>query len=199
MSKFFGSNPFERYADDIIVHCESRQEAEDLLGCIRERLQKFELELHPEKTKLVYCKNYRRKEEHEHNSFTFLSYSFQPRGMSVKGSNHKFMGFGAAISCKAKAFIRQRIREVFHPRNTQVALEEVALKLNPKIRGWLNYYCRFSAGVARNVFLYLNELIRRWIKEKYRINSKKAIWHKFRSVVRLCKSLFVHWQIGIIN
>jgi RNA-directed DNA polymerase len=79
MSKHFASNPFERYADDIIVHCNSREEAEHLLSSIRQRLQAFELELHPEKTKLVYCKSYNRKEEHEHNSFTFLSYSFQLR------------------------------------------------------------------------------------------------------------------------
>jgi len=79
MSKHFASNPFERYADDIIVHCNSKVEAEHLLSSIRQRLQGFEPELHPDKTKLVYCQNYRRKEEHEHNSFTFLSYSFQPR------------------------------------------------------------------------------------------------------------------------
>jgi RNA-directed DNA polymerase len=199
MSKFFGANPFERYADDIIVHCDSKGEAEHLLACIRERLQKFELELHPEKTRLVYCKNYRRKEEHEHNSFTFLSYSFQPRGTTVKGSKNKFMGFSAAISCRAKAFIRQRTREVFHPRNTQVSLEDVATKLNPKIRGWLNYFCCLNPRVARNVFVYLNVLIRRWIKEKYRIRSKKAIWHIYQSCVQLAKSLFVHWQIGIIK
>jgi group II intron reverse transcriptase/maturase len=198
MGKFFGSNPFERYADDIIVHCENRQEAEQLLVSIKERLQKFELELHPEKTKLVYCKNYRRKEEHEHNSFTFLSYSFQPRGTRVHGSHNRYTAFSAAISGKAKAFIRQRIRQVFHPRNTQVPLEDVAIKLNPKIRGWLNYYCRFNAWIARQVFLYLNELIRKWIKEKYRISSKAALWDKYRSVVLLCKNLFVHWQQGII-
>lgn len=68
MNKYFPSNPFERYADDIIVHCNSKEEAEKLLSSIRERLSGFDLELHPEKTKLVYCKNYLRKEQHEHNS-----------------------------------------------------------------------------------------------------------------------------------
>lgn len=76
MGKYFASNPFERYADDVIVHCNSKEEAELLLASIGERLGSFGLELHPEKTKLVYCKNYLRKEKHEHNSFTFLSYSF---------------------------------------------------------------------------------------------------------------------------
>jgi len=107
------------------------------------------------------------------------------------------MVFSAAICCKAKAFIRQRIRAVFNPRNIQVSLESAAVKLNPKIRGWLNYYSRFNPRVAGNVFLYLNELIRRWIEEKFRLRSKKAIVNKYESYVQLNTSLFVHWQKGI--
>lgn len=199
MSKYFPTNPFERYADDLIVHCNSKAEAEHLLALIGERLQGFELELHPEKTKLVYCKNYLRKEKHEHNSFAFLGYSFQPRSKpNTFGRHKKFTVFGAAISCKAKAFIRQRIRAVFNPRNTQVSLESTAVKLNPKIRGWLNYYCRFNPRVAGNVFLYLNELIRRWIEEKFRLRSKKAVIHKYQSCMQSNKGLFIHWQKGII-
>lgn len=198
MSKYFPSNPFERYADDIIVHCNSEEEAQQLLSSIRERLSGYELELHPEKTKLVYCKNYLRKEQHEHNSFTFLSYSFQPRSKpNTFGKHYKFMVFNAAICEKAKTFIRERIRAVFNPRNTQVSLERVAIKLNPKIRGWLNYYSRFNPRVAGNVFLYLNRLIRRWIEEKYRIRSKKVIVNKYESYVQLNTELFVHWQKGI--
>lgn len=199
MNKYFPSNPFERYADDIIVHCNSKEEAEQLLSSIRERLAGFNLALHPEKTKLVYCKNYLRKERHEHNSFTFLSYSFQPRSKpNTFGKHNKFMVFNAAICSKAKAFIREGIRTVFNPRNTQVSLEQAAVKLNPKIRGWLNYYSRFNPRVAGNVFLYLNGLIRRWIEEKYRLKSKKAIVNKYESYVQSNRGLFVHWQKGII-
>jgi len=176
MGRYFASNPFERYADDIIVHCNSKAAAEELLLKIRERLQGFDLELHPEKTKLVYCKNVHRKEEHEHNSFTFLSYSFQPRGKQITfGKPNKIMEFSAAICCKAKAFIREKIRMVFNPRNTQVSLQSTAIKLNPKIRGWLNYYSRFNAKIAGKVFLYLNELIRTWLMEKFRLKSRRAV------------------------
>ncbi|MEJ7560869.1 MAG: group II intron reverse transcriptase/maturase [Pedobacter sp.] len=198
MSRHFASNPFERYADDIIVHCHSKAEAEHLLWSIRQRLQGFELELHADKTKLVYCKNYRRKQEHEHISFTFLSYSFQPRvkaNPAVKDS--KFMVFDAAICCKAKAYIKQRIRAVFNPRNTTVALERTAEKLNPKIRGWLNYYCRFNAAIAGKVFEYLNELIQRWIEEKYRLRGKKAVLEKYHNYVQENTKLFIHWKKGI--
>jgi len=176
----------------------TKEEAEQLLSSIRERLSVFELELHPEKTKLVYCKNYLRKEQHEHNSFTFLSYSFQPRSKpNTFGKHNKFMVFNAAICQTAKTFIRERIRAVFNPRNTLVSLERVAVKLNPKIRGWLNYYSRFNPRVAGNVFLYLNKLIRRWIEEKYRLRSKKAIVNKYESYVQSNTGLFVHWQKGI--
>lgn len=107
------------------------------------------------------------------------------------------MVFNAAFCEKAKTFIRERIRSVFNPRNTQVSLERVALKLNPKIRGWLNYYSRFNPRVAGNVFLYQNKLIRRWIEEKYRLRNKKAIVNKYENCVQLNTGLFVHWQKGI--
>lgn len=198
MGRHYAANPFERYADDIIVHCKSKAEAEHLLESIRERLAGFGLELHPEKTKLVYCKSWKRKEQHEHNSFTFLSYSFQPRSKpNTFGRHDRFTVFSAAICCKAKAFIREKIRAVFNPRNTQVSLEQVAAKLNPKIRGWLNYYSRFGKRIAANVFLYLNELIRRWAEEKFRLRSNKAVLLKYETIVQSNSSLFIHWQKGI--
>ena len=198
MNKYYPSNPFERYADDIIVHCNSKEQAEQLLSSIRERLAGFELELHPEKTKLVYCKNYRRKETQEHNSFTFLSYSFQPRAMHNHQRKNKFSIFSAAISNTAKTFIREGVRKVFNPRNTQISLEGTAVKLNPKIRGWLNYYCKFNPRVAGNVFIYLNGLIRRWIEEKFRLRSKSAVQNKYNLLVQTNTDLFVHWKKGVI-
>ena len=198
MGRYFAANPFERYADDIIVHCNSKLEATHLLLSIRERLAGFGLELHPEKTKLVYCKSWKRREQHEHNSFTFLSYSFQPRSKpNTFGRHDRFTVFSAAICCKAKAFIREKIRAVFNPRITQVSLEQTAAKLNPKIRGWLNYYSRFGKRIAANVFLYLNVLIRRWTEEKFRLKSNKAVLLKYETIVQSTSNLFIHWQKGI--
>ena len=195
MGKYFSSNPFERYTDDSIVHCNTKTEAEHMLKSIRERLVRFGLELHPEKTKLVYCKSWKRKEQHEHNSFTSLRYSFQPRSKpNAFGRQDSFTVFSAAICCKAKAFIREKIRAVFNPRNTEVSLEQVAAKLNPKIRGWLNYYSRFGKRIAANVFLYLNVLIRRWAEEKFRLRSNKAILLNYQTIVQSNGNLFTHWQ-----
>lgn len=199
MSRHFANNPFERYADDIVVHC-SREEAESLLLSIRDRLQGFCLEFHPEKTKLVYCKNYQRKEEHEHNSFTFLSYSFQPRARVNKFGRHtKFMVFSPAICCKAKAFIKEKIRVVFNPGNITMPLESAAIKLNPEIRGWLNYYSRYNKRDAALVFEYLNMLIRRWIEEKYRLRNKKKVLEAYQNQVQQERKLFYHWQQGIVH
>ena len=199
MGKYFPNNPFERYADDIIVHCNSKTEGEELLESIRKRLLDFDLELHPEKTKLVYCQDYKRGEKHEHNSFVFLSYSFQPRSMKCKFNSEKLITvFGAAICCKAKVSIRQGIRAVFAPWKTQIGLEDVAPRLNPKVRGWLNYYSRFNSGEAKRVFYYLNELIKRWIKRKYKLLSMKLVVRKYDQYIKANKDMFYHWQKGII-
>jgi len=197
MKKFYPLNPFERYADDIIVHCNDKEEAENLLAEIRQRLAGFQLELHPEKTKIVYCKMSGRKEDHPENSFTFLSYSFQPR----KGFNalrkRNFTTFSPAICCKAKVSIRQAIRTVFNPNNIQKSLSEIAAMLNPKIRGWLNYYTKFNAYKARNVFEYLNKIIRKWIKNKFRLVGKKEVMRKYKAYVAAYPKSFYHWKIGI--
>jgi RNA-directed DNA polymerase len=107
IKKFYRLNPFERYADDIIGHCNNKEEAENLLVEIRQRLVGFQLELHPEKTKIVYCKMSGRKDDHLENSFTFLSYSFQPR----KGFNalrkRNFTTFSPALCRRAKVSIRE--------------------------------------------------------------------------------------------
>jgi RNA-directed DNA polymerase len=95
-------NPFERYADVIVIHCSSKDEAEQLLEKLKTRMHEYELELHPEKTKIVYCKNYHRNEIHDNNNFTFLSYSFQPRTVKDKfGRKHRLIVFNAAISQQA--------------------------------------------------------------------------------------------------
>ena len=198
MDEAHPQNPFERYADDIVIHCKSKDEAEQLLEKLRERLRQYELELHPDKTKIVYCKNYLRPEKHDNNSFTFLSYSFQPRTVKDKfGRKNRLVVFNAAISQKAKTSIRERLREVIKIRWSNQTLEWFAEKLNPKIRGWINYYAKFNRHVAHGVFYYLNELIRRWIKNKYKIRGTAWMYEKYRKIQSENPTLFYHWQLGI--
>jgi group II intron reverse transcriptase/maturase len=191
-------NPFERYADDIVIHCSSKEEAEQLLEKLKARMQQYELELHPEKTKIVYCKNYHRNEKHDNNSFTFLSYSFQPRTIKDKfGRTNRIVVFSAAISQMAKTNIRRVLREVLLTRISHVKLEEFAKRLNPKIRGWVNYYTKFNRMIGHDVFYYLNELIRQWIKNTYKVRGKAWLYDKYQTIQLANPDLFYHWRLGI--
>jgi RNA-directed DNA polymerase len=198
MEEMQPQNPFERYADDIVIHCRSKEEAERLLEELKARMEQYKLELHPDKTKIVYCKNYMRNEKHENNSFTFLSYSFQPRTIKDKfGRKRRLVVFNAAISQKAKTSIREKLRGVLRTQWSNQTLQWFADQLNPKIRGWINYYAKFNGHIAYNVFYYLNELIRRWIKNTYKIRGKAWLYDKYRQVQASNSKLFYHWQLGI--
>jgi len=189
---------FERYADDIVIHCSSKEEAEQMLEELKTRMQEFELTLHPEKTKIVYCKNYQRTEKHDSKSFTFLSYSFQPRTVKDKfGRAKHLLVFSAAICNAAKTSIRTAIKEVLRTQWSTQTLEWFADKLNPKIRGWINYYTRFNRDEAHGVFYYLNELIRKWMKNTYKIRGKDKLYKKYQLVQAQNPLLFYHWKIGI--
>lgn len=190
--------PFERYADDIVMHCGSKEEAQEILERLKARMNEFELTLHPEKTKIVYCKNYQRPDRQDNESFTFLSYSFQPRTVKRKfGSGKRLLVFGAAICNNAKTSIRTAIKEVLRTQWSTQTLEWFAKKLNPKIRGWINYYTKFNRDEAHSVFYYLNELIRKWIKNTYKIHNKGKLFKKYREIQAANPSLFYHWRWGI--
>lgn len=191
-------NPFERYADDIVIHCHSKEDAEGLLEKVKDRMRKYELELNREKTKIVYCKNYSRNDRHDNNSFTFLSYSFQPRTVrSKRDDGQRFVVFMAGISKEAKAHIRSIMREVLIRRWSNQSLEWFAERLNPKVRGWMNYYTLYRKYDLYQVFYYLNTLIRGWIKNTYRIISKSRTYDKYRIIQQSSPDLFYHWIKGI--
>ncbi len=192
-------NPFERYADDIVIHCNSKEEAERLLAQLANRMQEYELTLHSEKTKIVYCKNYRRTEKHDNESFTFLSYSFAPRNVKSSFNGKMVLVYSVSISQMAKVHIRKRIREILYHRRSVQTLEWTAEKLNPKIRGWVNYYTKFSRDKALRVFLYLNELIRKWISNTYKIRSIGKVYEKYRAILKASPDLFYHWKLGIVQ
>lgn len=197
MEREFPSIEFERYADDVIVHCKSHKQAEFVLDEIEKRLKKCKLELHPEKTKIVYCKDSNRKGEHEYTEFTFLGYLFRGRpAKSPKG--RKFKGFLPAADKQA---IKKMVREVRKMRihlRTDLNIEDIAELINPKVRGWISYYGKFHRR-SLSLFLFkLNVRILKWIRNKYkrlRYNIKGAKkWLK--NVGRTKSRLFVHWCLG---
>ncbi|MEO7523596.1 MAG: reverse transcriptase domain-containing protein, partial [Ferruginibacter sp.] len=193
MAEVNHQNPFERYADDIVIHCNSKEEAEQLLEKLKVRMHEFELTLHPEKTKIVCCKNYQRLKKHNNESFTSLSYSFQPRTIKSKLGG-RFLIFGAGIFNAAKTHIKTCIKEILRTQRSTLTLEWFAGKPNPKIRGWINYYTRFSKKEAHSVFYYLNELIRKWIRNKYKIQGTKLMHKKYELLQAETPLLFYHWK-----
>jgi RNA-directed DNA polymerase len=190
---------FERYADDVVVHAKSKAQAEQLLEAIRARLAECGLELHPEKTKIVYCQDSDRKGQHEHIKFDFLGYTFRPR----RAKNHRgkpFVSFLPGVSNKAGKAIRATIREwrLAATRNNQ-SLEDLARLVNPSVRGWMDYYGRFYRSALTPVLRHLERALIRWARRKY----KRLLGHATRAahwlgrVARRDPNLFVLWQMGI--
>jgi len=190
--------PFERYADDIVIHCNSREEAEQLLERLKERMSLAELTLHPEKTKIVYCKNYKRLGNYENESFTFLGYSFHPRTKADGlGRKKTYLVFSGAISQTAKTNIREVIRSILTPNWSERIMESFAAELNPKIRGWINYYTKLNKHEALEVFHYVNELVKKWLEKKYKLRSYKEICAAYNQMQMECPKMFYHWMLGV--
>jgi RNA-directed DNA polymerase len=200
MQRTFPSVRFERYADDAIVHCGSERQARSVLEAIRGRFEQCGLELHPVKTRIVYCKNDDQPGDFEHVKFDFLGYTFQPR--RAKNRQGEFLvGFLPAISTKAAMAIRKTIREwrMASTRNNQ-RLEDLARLTNPSVRGWMNYYGRFYRSKCVQVLCHLNEALAVWARRKYKRfrRRERESMHWLGRIARRDKKLFVLWQLGIV-
>ena len=141
MDREFPGCPFERYADDAICHCDTEDQARNLLAAIAERLGTVGLVLHPEKTKIVYCQDGKRRGTHEHTSFDFLGYTF--RGRQARSRHGSFVSFLPAMSTKAKKAKGKQIRDWHLKRRSGTDLSGLAQDINPQVRGWINYYGAF--------------------------------------------------------
>ncbi len=188
----------ERYADDVLVHCKTEQQAELMLRAIEKRLAQCKLELHPEKTRIVYCRDDGRRKNYPKESFDFLGYTFRPRRAKNKHGKY-FVSFLPAISNKAKNKIRKAIREWRIHLITWTTLENIADKINPVVRGWYQYYGRFYKSevypVLRNVERYLTLWVRRKYKRLSRHGRRARLF--LGKVCNRTRSLFVHWELGL--
>jgi group II intron reverse transcriptase/maturase len=197
MRRTFPQCPFARYADDAVVHCRSQGEAQAVVEAIRGRLVQCHLELHPTKTRIVYCHDADRPGKHEHVSFDFLGYTFKPR----RARNHWgkfFWSFLPAISTKAAKAIRKTIREWRFTSRSNQRLDDLARLVNPSVRGWINYYGRFYRSTCIDVLCHLNEALAAWVRRKYKRFRRRGrasrVW--LGRIERRDPNLFVHWQLG---
>ena len=190
---------FERYADDAVVHCRREIEARAVLAAIRGRLEGCGLEVHPTKTKIVYCKDDDRKGEYEQVKFDFLGYTFQPRRAKNWRGRH-FVSFLPAISTQAAKAVRRTIRDwrMASTRNNQ-SLEDLAHLSNPAVRGWMNYYGRFYRSKCVQVLRYLNLALARWARRKFKRfrRRERASIHWLGRIAQRDPTLFVLWQLGV--
>jgi RNA-directed DNA polymerase len=185
---------FERYADDVVYHCKSERQAEWLWRKLKKRLDSCGLEGHPQKTKIVYCKDANRRGNYHNQKFDFLGYEFRPR----QAKNRKgvlFVVFSPAVSPKASKAIRQTIREWRLRSRVGQSLEDLAYWTNPIIRGWIQYYSRFRPSAFYPPLQYLNLVLVRWVQRKYkRLRSWRRASRWLRRIVRREPGLFAHWR-----
>ena len=195
MRRNHSSIPFERYADDIVVHCKIEGQARWIKSAIEKRLQQCRLQLHPQKTKIVYCKDSSRRGNYSNEKFDFLGYTFRPR-LSKSRKGEFFVNFSPAVGDEAAKSMRRAIRGWRIHRMSDKSIEDISRIFNPVLRGWLNYYGRFYKSALYPIFDQLNCALKRWAMRKYkklRGRQRRARYWLGR-IARREPNLFVHWR-----
>jgi len=189
--------PFERYADDAICHCRSEARAHSLRKALEARFAVCKLQLHPEKTRIVYCKDANRRGSYVQQQFDFLGYSFRPR-KSMNRKRELFVSFIPAVSEKsAKSMRRQMRRWKLHHRN-DLPLDAIAQWVRPVLSGWVRYYGHFYPSALRGALRTLDAFLVRWAKRKYRRLRTHYLraWAWLTHVRERQPQLFAHWGLA---
>ena len=197
MAREFPAIKFERYCDDVVVHCRTEAMAHRVREAIADRLAECGgLLLHPVKTRVVYCKDARRRGSAEHTSFTFLGYEFRVRQVRMKTGKYLF-GFNPAISKDASKRLRREIRSWRLHHRSGSTLEQLAATVNPATRGWLNYYGAFRPSELRFTLARINHYLMRWLLQKYKRfhGSQRRAWAALHKAALDRPTLFAHWRL----
>jgi RNA-directed DNA polymerase len=196
MMRTFPHIPFERYADDIICHCNSAEEARTLWSAIADRFAACKLALHPEKTKIVYCKDANRQGDHPNRSFDFLGFTFRVRKALGRG-RRAFACFLPAASPKALTRISREIRRWALHHRSDKSLTELAAMYNPCIRGWITYYGHFYKTQLRPTLKRIDAYVIRWARRKFKRmrHQTKGGRDWFECLRRTHPTLFAHWLL----
>jgi RNA-directed DNA polymerase len=195
MAREYPGCPFERYADDGIVHCKTRQQAEYVPGRIAARMEEVGLRLHPDKTRIVYCKDSNRRDEHDHTSFTFLGFTFRPREAINRETGTSFTSFSPAISTRALKAKSDRLREMRIHRRTDLTLNDLAAWLNPIVAGWMRYYGRYHRSALDPLLRRVSFYLRRWGEKKYkRLRAHKRFQRWWTGIQQRDPGLLAHWE-----
>lgn len=198
MEKNYKRNPWVRYADDGLIHCNSEREAKEIQQKLILRMKECGLEIHPEKTKIVYCKSDRNNLDYENEVFDFLGYTFRRR-FTRSRAGHYFNGFTPAVSKAAGKVFRSKIKNIKR-NNFGKSIYELAELMNPVIRGWANYYTKFCAREAKKSLDYVNHILVIAVRQKYKSvrRSKRKAWRFLAKLYHARPNTFYHWQIGLV-
>ena len=201
MEQEFPSLLFERYADDIVVNCYTKKQAQYVKEDIRRRLKKYGLILHPDKTKIVYCKDVNRKDDNDHTKFDFIGYEFRPRLCRNSKDGKFFVGFTPAASRKAMKSMSHTIRQWGFSNLTLLSLRELSEMINPVVRGWMNYYGAYCGSALNPILRQIELAIAKWAIRKYKKLHRRIVaatrW--LRGIYRREPTLFAHWAWCQIN
>jgi RNA-directed DNA polymerase len=194
MARGFPTVPFERYADDAVVHCKSERQARHLRQAIADRMAEVGLRLHPDKTKIVYCKDGNRPGSYEHTAFTFLGFTFrQRRARNRHGKS--FSNFLPAISKDALNKISAAVRSWRLHLRTGHTFKDLARRINPIVAGWMQYYGAFYRSALSPLLQRINAYLMRWIRKKYkRLRGKKKARECWQGITERYPLLFAHWK-----
>ena len=194
MAREHPSVRFERYADDAVLHCDSLAEAETVLAALTVRMNDVGLELHSDKTRIVYCKDGRRRGEYAHTSFTFLGFDFRPRRVRLR-SGRMMLGFNPAASRDAVKKMGTQVRSWRLHRCTDLTDKDLARWINPIVRGWMQYYGSYYRSVLYPLLGRINAYLMRWLRNKYgRLRRRKKAKKAWEQAVALRPQFFAHWR-----
>lgn len=197
LAKHYPHIAFVRYADDIVVHCNNEEEAKSLLVAIRERLKECKLRLNEEKTKLVYCQDYRRKEKKDYKKkFDFLGFTFKPQSTASKNGG-MFLGFDCAISQASQTLIVKGWKELNLHRSSTLTIQEIATEINPQMMGIIRYYGKYKMWELQRLVRHFHFRLAKWVLNKYK--SLKGNYSKAYKWIKEIKvsypTMFYHWTL----
>jgi RNA-directed DNA polymerase len=194
MGREFPAVQFERYADDAVLHCVTERQAHQVLAALHDRMGEVGLRLHPDKTRIVYCKDGTRRGSYEHTSFTFLGFTFRPRGARRK-DGRQYLLFLPAISKDALKKISGEVRSWRLHRQTTLTFAGLAKKINPIVAGWMHYYGRFYRSTMYPLLARINTYLVRWIRKKYkRLQGVRKAYRKLLEITGRWPRMYAHWR-----
>ncbi|KUM96279.1 group II intron reverse transcriptase/maturase [Streptomyces yokosukanensis] len=184
---------FERYADDAVIHCVTEHQAVEVLAALMDRMEQVGLRLHPDKTRIVYCKDGKRRSSYEHTAFTFLGFTFRARRSRDK-KGQIFLSFDPEISREALKRLGREVRSWHLHTRADLSFQDLARWVNPRVSGWMQYYGRFRRSGLSRLLMRINAYLVRWIRKKYeRLRAKRKATAKMGEIAQRYPRMFAHW------